>query len=246
MSFFDSFFIYFVVIFISLSLLYISTKVLFTEQTSRANILATSLVGNTGNLGIPLGIALLGEASVIYTSIINLANLIFIYTFSVYFFAGAKFNIKESFKAIAKIPIIWVSIFAIWFNLGDFHIHQSIQKPLEMGAYSAIILQLVIFGMFLSQIKFKEVNIKLVSYVSIIKMGLLPLVGYIILQNIIIEPFIASVLILELMMPLAVNNLNLAALYNVKPSETTLTIALSSLLFIIFSPIYIKLLNLFL
>ena len=39
------------------------------------------ILGNTGNLGIPLGIALFGDASIIYTSMINIANVFIVYTF---------------------------------------------------------------------------------------------------------------------------------------------------------------------
>ena len=239
----DSFGLYFLIIFITLAIILVLTKLLFSQKDGRSNILATSLVGNTGNLGIPLGIALFGEASVIYTSVINLANLFFIYTFSVYYFAGNKFAWRESLKSIAKIPIIWVAIIAIVFNLGDLKVHENIQNPLEMGAYTAIILQLSVFGMFLATIKTDNFDIKIVTFVSIIKMFVLPFVGFLVLQFFTIEPFVASIIMLELMMPLAVNNLNLASLYNAKPKETTLSILLSSLLFLLLAYYYIAIIQ---
>ncbi len=51
------------------------SKFIFSSKTDENIFLATALIGNTGNLGIPLGIALFGEQSVPYTSIINIANI---------------------------------------------------------------------------------------------------------------------------------------------------------------------------
>lgn len=117
--------------------------------------MASSLVGNTGNLGIPLGIALFGIQSVPYTSILNIANIFFIYIFSVYFFAGDKFKFKDALKEIFKIPAIWFTIIAISFNYYEFELSLEFDKVFTMGAYTAIVMQLVIFGVFMSQVKVK-------------------------------------------------------------------------------------------
>ena len=74
----------------ALLLMLLYSKFIFSSKTDENIFLATALIGNTGNLGIPLGIALFGEQSVPYTSIINIANVFFMYTISVYFFADRK------------------------------------------------------------------------------------------------------------------------------------------------------------
>ncbi|HRG61058.1 MAG TPA: AEC family transporter, partial [Aliarcobacter cryaerophilus] len=55
----------------TLLLMLLYSKFIFSSKTDENIFLATALIGNTGNLGIPLGIALFGEQSVPYTSIIN-------------------------------------------------------------------------------------------------------------------------------------------------------------------------------
>mgnify|MGYP000028141196 CR=1 FL=1 len=90
----------FKIVLISLFLLLLFNKQIFKERTDQSIYLATALVGNTGNLGIPLGIALFGVESVPYTSIINIANTLFIYVFSVYFFAREKFLLKDAILAM--------------------------------------------------------------------------------------------------------------------------------------------------
>jgi predicted permease len=101
-------FIYLVIVLITLLLLIFINKRIFIDRTEQSIYLASSLVGNTGNLGIPLGIALFGIESVPYTSIINIGNTLFIYIFSVYFFARDQFSIKQAIISIMKIPGIWI------------------------------------------------------------------------------------------------------------------------------------------
>ena len=77
---------YLIIVLTTLTILIFISKIVFSSRTDESIYLGTALVGNTGNLGIPLGIALFGVESVPYTSIINIANVFFMYTISVYFF----------------------------------------------------------------------------------------------------------------------------------------------------------------
>jgi predicted permease len=118
----------------TLLLMLLYSKFLFSSKTDENIFLATALIGNTGNLGIPLGIALFGVESVPYTSIINIANIFFMYTISIYFFARDKFNFKESIKSIFKIPVIWFAIFALAFNYFEFKIPKEFDFALANGS----------------------------------------------------------------------------------------------------------------
>ena len=138
--------IYLGILLFLLFLLFFISKLLFKERKTQSIYLATALVGNTGNLGIPLGIALFGVASVPYTSIINIANIFFIYIFSVYFFAREQFSIKQAFHSILKIPGIWFAFLALFINYSGIGINKNLYTALEMGAYTSMVLQLLIFG----------------------------------------------------------------------------------------------------
>lgn len=237
---------YFIIVLSSLFFLLLIKNRLFLDRKDRTIYIATALVGNTGNLGIPLGIALFGINSVGYTSIINIANVVFIYIFSVYFFAREKFQIKDAIFSILKIPGIWFAAFALFINYKQVIINEHILFALEMGAYTSIVIQLLIFGMYIASIRIKTIPWKLSIHISFIKHIFLPFVGiFIIIYFSNLNSFVASILIMELMMPLAVNNVNLAALYNCKPSSVAATILLSSLIFIFLLYLYIQIINFF-
>ncbi|MEN8718085.1 MAG: AEC family transporter [Sulfurovum sp.] len=223
-----------------------AARLIFKERTDQSIYLAVALVGNTGNLGIPLGIALFGMESVPYTSIINIANIIFIYIFSVYFFAREQFALKDALLSILKIPGIWFALLALLVNYNDITINKHIYTALEMGAYTSMVIQLLIFGIYLSSVKVRTMPWYSSLHLSFIKHILLPVVGIIVVVNFTdLNPFVAKILILELMVPLAVNNVNLAALYNCKPYDVAASILISSALFVGLLTFYIYVIDYF-
>ena len=231
----------------TLLLMLLYSKFIFSSKTDENIFLATALIGNTGNLGIPLGIALFGEQSVPYTSIINIANIFFMYTISIYFFARDKFNFKESIKSIFKIPVIWFAIFALAVNYYEIPIPKEFDFALEMGAYTSLTLQLIIFGTYLYSVKIKTIPWKLSLQISFVKHILLPIIGILIIISFTnLNSMVASILIMELMMPLAVNNVNFSVIYNTKPTDVAATILVSSAIFVAILHFYIEIIDYFL
>lgn len=220
-------------------------KRIFKDYQDRSIFLASALVGNTGNLGIPLGIALFGEASVPFTSILNIANIFYIYIFSVYFFAGNKFKFTDALKEIFKIPAIGAAVLALGFNYYGFSLSENIDKVFTMGAYAAIVMQLIVFGIFMSQVKIKSANWNLAINITIFKHIILPIIALFVIVYFKIDPFVGAIIFLELIVPLAVNNVNLSALYNCKPIDTTFAVIVSTLSFVLFIALYIYIINSF-
>jgi len=225
-------FLYFVIITISLFILIVLGKFLFQDKKDNTIFIATALVGNTGNLGIPLGIALFGESSVPYTSIINIANVFFIYTVGIYFFARSSFTFKSSLMQMAKMPILWFAFLAIFFNLSGSTIHPQIDLILEMAAYAGIVLQLVIFGVYLAKTQIRSHNYKLSLSTSFAKLVFVPFIGLVVLYFSGLPNELAMILMISLFVPLAVNNVNIAALYECKPYDVTAIVLVSTALFL--------------
>ncbi|WP_228127029.1 AEC family transporter [Aliarcobacter butzleri] len=237
---------YIIIVFTTLSFLIFFSKIIFDSRTDESIYLGTALIGNTGNLGIPLGIALFGVESVPYTSIINIANVFFMYTISVYFFAREQFSLKQAIISIFKIPAIWFALFAIFLNYYEVPISEHITTALNMGAYTSLTIQLFIFGVYLYNVQVKTIPWKLSLHISFAKHILLPVIGILIIVWFTdFNSFVASILIMELMMPLAVNNVNFAVLYNCKPFDVAATILISSIVFVFLLYFYIEIINYF-
>ena len=210
----------------------IISKLIFTDIKKRAIFSIAGFVGNTGNIGIPLGIALFGEQSVIYTTLINIANVFVVYILGVYIYSRGSFNIKDSLFNIIKIPIIPASLIAIFLNINNITFTPQIEEFFKMGAYAGIVLQLFLLGTFLEGIKIRELHPKLFIGTMAQKFVIIPLFTFIALQFIDLSPLVKGVILMEMMVPLAVANINLASLYDCRPKDVTSLILFSTLLFI--------------
>jgi predicted permease len=204
---------------------------IFQDPKERAIFSIAGFVGNTGNIGIPLGIALFGEASVIYTTLINIANVFVVYIIGVYIYSRGSFSIKDSLFNIIKIPIIPASAIAIFININDISLGAQIEEFFKMGAYAGIVLQLFLLGTFLQGIRIQELHPKLFIGTISQKFVIVPLATAIILSFTDLPLFVQGVIFMEMMVPLAVANINLASLYNCRPKDVTSLILLSTLLF---------------
>jgi len=224
--------LYLSIIFIVLVPTILLAKVLFTNPKERAIFSIAGFVGNTGNIGIPLGIALFGEQSVIYTTLINIANVFVVYIIGVYIYSRGSFSIRDSLFNIIKIPIIPASMLAILINIYDISLNTQIQEFFKMGAYAGIVLQLFLLGTFLYGIRIKELHPKLFLGTISQKFIILPVATAIILSFTTLPLFVQGIVFMEIMTPLAVANINLASLYDCKPKDVTSLILISTLLFI--------------
>ena len=207
-------------------------KKFIEDPKERAIVSIAGFVGNTGNIGIPLGIALFGMESVIYTTLINIANVFVVYILGVYIYSRGTFSIKQSLFNIIKIPIIPASIFAIGINIAQINIAPQIQEFFKMGAYAGIVLQLFLLGTFLYGIKLRSLKKSLLLTVMSQKFIIVPLATAFILSFSNLSLFVQGIILMEMMVPLAVANINLASLYECKPKEVTSLILISTLIFI--------------
>ena len=207
-------------------------KKFIKEPKERAIVSIAGFVGNTGNIGIPLGIALFGMESVIYTTLINIANVFVVYILGVYIYSRGSFSIRQSLFNIIKIPIIPASMFAIIINVSDINIASQIQEFFKMGAYAGIVLQLFLLGTFLYGIKLTALKKSLFFMVMSQKFIIVPLATAFMLSFTDLSLFVQGVILMEMMVPLAIANINLASLYECKPKDVTALILLSTLLFI--------------
>lgn len=224
--------IYLLIVIIVLLISAIIAKKFFYEQKEYSIATVAAIIGNTGNLGIPLCIAIFGEESIPYTTVINLMNVFVVHTVGVYYYSRGSFDVKTSLKNIVKLPILWAAGIAIALSVWGYTPNEQIMKTLMMGAYASITMQLLLFGIYLYGTKIKEISKRLVLWVMTLKFIALPLMSFLILKNIELDPMIKGVIFIELMMPLAVANVNFASLYDCRPRVVTALVFISSLLFL--------------
>lgn len=207
-------------------------NILFRDPKERSIATVAALIGNTGNLGIPLGIALFGEQSVPYLTLINLVNVFVVYTIGVFYYSRGEFSVRDSLLNILKLPVLWAAMVAIVLNLIGYVPSSAVDKTLMMGAYASMTMQLVLFGIYLYGIKLYEINLNLTAWVNGTKFILIPAIAFVVLGMVEMDPMVKGILFLELIVPLAVANVNLASLYNCSPRTVTVEVFTTSTLFL--------------
>jgi len=225
-------FIYLGIILLLLIPTLLLARFVFTDRKERAIFSIAGFVGNTGNIGIPLGLALFGEESIIYATLINIANVFVVYILGVYIYSRGSLSIKQSLLNIIKIPIIPASFVAILVNIYDIPLCGQIRELLKMGAYAGIVLQLFLLGTFLYGLKIQNISKRLLFGTVSQKFIIVPLFALLILSMTTLSSFVQAVIVMEMMTPLAVANINLASLYACRPKDVTTLILLTTLLFI--------------
>jgi len=224
--------IYLVIVLVAILISALVAKSLFEDKKEYSIAMVAAIIGNTGNLGIPINIAIFGEESIPYTTIVNLVNVFVVYTIGVYYYSRGTYDAKTSLMNIVKLPILWAAIIAILLSVYEVKIHSSIMNMLMMGAYASMTMQLFLFGIYLYGTKIKEISKRLVLWVLTFKFVVLPLIAFVVLINVEMDKMIKGIIFIELMMPLAVANVNLASLYECKPRVVTALVFISSLLFL--------------
>jgi len=207
-------------------------KFLFENKKEYSIATVAAIIGNTGNLGIPINIAIFGEESIPYTTVVNLVNVFVVYTIGVYYYSRGTFDTKTSLINIVKLPILWAAILAILLSIYGYKPNGVVLNTLMMGAYASMTMQLFLFGIYLYGTQIKEISKTLVIWVLAFKFVLLPSIAFIVLVNLELQSMIKGIIFIELMMPLAVANVNLASLYDCSPKLVTALVFLSSLTFL--------------
>ena len=224
--------IYFLVTIIVLIFSAFVAKKMFLAQKERSIATVSAAIGNTGNLGIPLCIAIFGEESIPYVTVINLVNVFVVYTFGVFYYSRGAYDTKTSLKNILKLPILWAAMLAITLSLFSYRPNEAIMKTLMMGAYASMTMQLFLFGIYLYGTKLREISKRLTIWVIGMKFIIIPAISFLILYNIELDSTIKGIIFIELLMPLAVANVNIASLYDCSPRVVTALVFISSTLFL--------------
>ena len=224
--------IYFAIVIIVIFIAAFGAKILFEDKKEYSIATVAAIIGNTGNLGIPINIAIFGEESIPYTTVVNLVNVFVVYSIGVFYYSRGSFDTKTSLINILKLPILWAAFIAIILSVYHVRLNAVVMNMLMMGAYASMTMQLFLFGIYLYGTKMKEVSKRLIVWVLGFKFIILPLVAFFVLSNLDLKPMIKGVVFMELMMPLAVANVNLASLYECKPKLVTALVFLSSFLFL--------------
>lgn len=212
------------------------------SQPTQGSFLLASMVGNTGYLGFPVSLTLVGEKyfgwAIFYDM---LGTTIGAYGLGVLMaarFGGIAHSQKQLVGVIVKNPALW----SLGFGLGFRYVKLPVfaEQSLKGMAWSAIALSLILIGMRLSQLKSGH-YLKQASVSLGIKMLFVPLVLGMGLLALGITGSPQLVIVLQMAMPPAFATLVLAEVYDLDRNFSVTALAVGSIGLLLTLPIWLLL-----
>ncbi len=212
------------------------------SKPAQGSFLLSAMVGNTGYLGFPVTLTLVGEKyfgwAIFYDM---LGTTIGAYGLGVLLaarFGGEGHNYRQLVRAMLQNPALWSLGFGLGFRL--IPLPEFAERSLQGLAWSAIALSLVLIGMRLSQLnswsRLRQ------AWVSLgIKMLLVPLILGLGLLQLGITGSPQLVIVLQAAMPPAFATLVLAEVYNLDRDLTVTALAVGSTGLLLTLPVWLLL-----
>ncbi|MBD2021344.1 AEC family transporter [Leptolyngbya sp. FACHB-36] len=198
------------------------------SRRAQGSFLLASMVGNTGYIGYPVVLALVGPAYFAWALLYDIGSTLGIYGFGVVLasrFSSQQWSGGHLRQALLKNPALWS--FAIGLLSQNLPLPAPIEAGLRQLAWGVVSLALVLIGMRLSQLSSLS-NVKPALISLGIKMLLVPLVLGLALKLLGITGPVHQVLLLQTAVPPAFGTLVIAEAYALDRELTVTTLALGS------------------
>ncbi len=210
------------------------------SKPTQGSFLIAAMVGNTGYLGYPITLALVGEKYFAWALFYDLMGTVLgAYGLGVALAAGfgvGKIRPQELFLKIINNPTLWAFGFSLLAR--DIPLSHVTEISLKWLGWSTIILTLVLMGIRLSQIQSWQ-NLPQASVSLGIKMLLVPLfLGFILSRWGMSGPPLL-VMVLQMGMPPAFASLVLAETYNLDRNLSVTALALGTLVLLVTLPFWL-------
>lgn len=211
------------------------------SKPTQGSFLLASMVGNTGYIGYPVILALVGEKYFAWALFYDLlGTVIGCYGLGVALAArfgeGERKNNWQLTLAMLNNPTLWALGLGLWVR--DMPLPSFAEQSLQSFAWSAIALSLVLIGMRLSQLHSWS-SVKPASLSLLIKMLVVPLLLGSILSQFGFNSTPLLILVLQMAMPPAFATLVLAEAYNLDRDLTVTALAIGSVGLLLTLPLWL-------
>lgn len=223
---------------------------LFKDSTR--NLLALSSgTANTGYFGIPIADCFCGQdvLGIIVLGILGFG--IYECSLGFYMIALGKHSPKEAFFRVLKLPTLYAILLGLVMNYLHVHVHEGYILFSSILVQIYTVIGMMIIGLGLADMKRFEIDKVFLTVSFLIKFIIWPLVivMLILLDKQIFHLFnfiVYKVMILLSIVPLAANTVAFATEFNAKPDKASSAVLLSTLFAMIYIPVVIVLVKMFL
>lgn len=202
------------------------------DQSVESGSILTTAFMNGGNYGVPVMLYSLGEAAMPYAIFFMVLQSLVMNFFGVYYASRSTSGISRAFLTIFKMPATYAAVLAFVFQSIPWEIPDSVYSTLTMVGDAAIPLMMVMLGMQLASITSLKFNWQVISSAVVIRMIISPLLAFLFIWILPVEPVIGSVILIVAAMPSAATTTMYAIEFDTEPdlvSSITLVTTLISI-----------------
>ena len=197
------------------------------DRPTRRAIVASVIIGNNGNFGLPIALLALGRVGLDQAVVIFVTSLVVMYTVGPALL-GSHGGVGDAVLTVIKLPVTWALVAGLIVRLTGVTLPIGVARGVELLAQAAIPMVLIALGLQLGQ----RASLRLTAPVLIaagVRVVVLPLLTAGIGLLLGLGGLELSSLILACAMPTAVNAFMLAREYGSNPELVASVVALSTL-----------------
>lgn len=192
--------------------------------------LAPLVMGNTGNLGLPLAFFAFGAEGLDYAVVIFAIMAIYSFTCGVWLVAGGGSILK-----VIKEPLVAATLLGGLFLWQGWQTPRFLTNTLEMIGQMAIPLMLITLGVAVARLK--PVSITRAVSLSVVKFAICLTAGWAAAYWFALAPVPFAVLILQVTTPVAVTSYLLAAKYKADSDAVAGLVVVSTMFSVLYIPL---------
>ncbi len=192
----------------------------------RKSLIATTLLANSGNIGLPFILFSLGEAGLSRAIVYLISSAIFIASIGPIFLKGE--GTSAGLKITLSLPVFWATLGGIALQAFAWQVPEAVDRALELLSSAAIPIALLTLGIQLSRTALSFGSYEL--FAAALRLLVSPLTAYGIGRLLGLEGLDLAVLVMQSAMPVAVNTLIWVTEFGGDGDRVAKTIVLSTLL----------------
>ncbi|TSB45319.1 AEC family transporter [Alkalicoccobacillus porphyridii] len=207
----------FVLMFILIFICKIYTRIRKIDMSTENGLILSTAFMNTGNYGTPIILFAYGEAGFEFAISAMVLQSILMNFFGVYYAVKGKAGIRIAMRAVAKMPATYAAVLALLFNVFNVSMPSNLFGTIDLISAAAIPMVMVILGMQLAMIKWGNFDWANITFSVVLRMFISPVIAWLLVMMMPIEPLLGKVLIVSAAMPSAATIVMYAVQFQAQP-----------------------------
>ncbi|KIL19033.1 hypothetical protein C2W58_02194 [Bacillus pumilus] len=217
----------------------------YSNETYCAMILSSAFMNN-GNYGTPVVLLVFGAAGLDIAIVLMVLQQLVMSTIGMYYAAKGGEDAgdgKVVLKKVLRMPVAYGALIGLLFQLIDLSLPKELMTGIQLVGNAAIPTIMLILGMQLAVISFKQVDYRNISYAVLLKLFISPLIAFGFTLILPVDDMVKQIMILVAAMPTAANTTLMAVQFRTKPEFVSSTTFLSTILSIVTLPVLLWILS---